>query len=109
MKQEYFEIVKLALNILLILVTVVLTPKIKEYLTQNLTDKQRQEALFWIRQVTKIAENIYKEKGQGVFKKEYVVKWLNDNKISLTEEQLDILIEMVVAEYNKQGWNKDIN
>lgn len=106
MKPEIFEIIKTALQLVLLIATGVLVPLIKKYLEQNTTEKQRKEALFWTTQVVKIAEKIYKAKGQGELKKEYVLKWLQDHGIKLSQDQLEILINLVVAEFNKNGWNK---
>jgi LL-H family phage holin len=55
------------------------------------------------------AEMIFKEQGMGADKKEYVVNFLNDmfnkNKIVITEEQINILVESAVKEM-KMNENK---
>ncbi|WP_462274264.1 phage holin, LLH family [Filifactor alocis] len=105
MKKEYFEIVVMILKLLLLIMSVVVVPYIQKYLKQNTTKEQRENALFWIKQVTKIAEEVYKSKGVGELKKQYVIEWLEKNGVRLSDEQLSVLIDMVVAEYNKNGWN----
>lgn len=106
MKSEYFEVIKLVLHIILVVITIFVMPYARKYIKENTTKEQRQNALFWTRYVTKIAENLYKQKGSGKDKKEYVISWLNNNGIKLSEEQLNVLIDMVVEEYNKNGWDR---
>ncbi len=43
---------------------------------------------------------IYKEKGQGKLKKEYVIDFLTSKGIRLTIQELDTLIEAAVLELN---------
>lgn len=105
MKKEYFEIVAMVLKFLLLLLSVAILPKVQEYIESSTTKEQRENALFWIKQVTRIAEEVYKSKGAGELKKQYVIEWLDKNGVKLSDEQLSILIDMVVAEYNKKGWN----
>lgn len=93
------------LKALLMFATVFVIPYIQVYLKSNTTKEQRENALFWVKQVTRIAEELYKVKGAGQLKKEYVLEWLNNNGIKLSNEQLSVLIDMVVDEYNKNGWN----
>lgn len=105
MTKEKFELVMMFLKALLMFATVFVIPYIQVYLKSNTTKEQRENALFWVKQVTRIAEELYKVKGAGQLKKEYVLEWLNNNGIKLSDEQLSILIDMVVEEYNKNGWN----
>ena len=105
MKKEYFDLIVIGLKFLLLLLSVAVLPKLQEYIESSTTKEQRENALFWIKQVTKIAEEVYKSKGAGELKKQYVIEWLDKNGVKLSDEQLSILIDMVVAEYNKNGWN----
>lgn len=105
MSKEKFELVMMFLKALLMFATVFVIPYIQVYLKSNTTKEQRENALFWVKQVTRIAEELYKVKGAGQLKKEYVLEWLNSNRIKLSNEQLSVLIDMVVDEYNKNGWN----
>lgn len=105
MKKEYFDLIVMGLKFLLLVMSVFIVPYLQKYLKQNTTKEQRENALFWIKQVTRIAEEVYKSKGAGELKKQYVIEWLDKNGVRLSEEQLSILIDMVVAEYNKNGWN----
>ena len=105
MKKEYFEVVVTVLKVLLLVMSVWVVPQAKKYIESSTTKEQRENALFWIKQVTKIAEEVYKSKGAGELKKQYVIEWLEKNGVKLADEQLSVLIDMVVDEYNKNGWN----
>lgn len=105
MKKEYFDLIVIGLKFLLLLLSVAVLPKLQEYIESSTTKEQRENALFWIKKVTKIAEEVYKSKGAGELKKQYVIEWLEKNGVRLSDEQLSVLIDMVVAEYNKNGWN----
>lgn len=104
MKKEYFEIVVMVLKFLLLVMSVVVVPYIQKYLKQNTTKEQRENALFWVKFVTPIAEELIKGKGKGLEKKDFVLNWLQKNNIKLTAEQLNTLIDMVVKEYNEKNW-----
>lgn len=106
MKTEVFEVVVLTLKLVLLLMTVFVVPAVRKWVLENTTKEQRDTALFWIKQVTRIAEEIYKQKGAGKLKKEWVLDWLNKNGVKLSDEQLSILIDMVVDEYNRNGWSR---
>ena len=45
MKQEYFEILISVLKIILMLITIFVMPRIKAFIDQNTTAKQRQELI----------------------------------------------------------------
>ena len=103
-----FEIVKLVLQIGLIVLTAFIVPAIKKFLAEKTTKEQRENAKFWTAIAVKCAEDIYKEKGQGKLKKEWVVDWLNKNNVKITNDQMDTLIEIIVTEFNEKGWNVPI-
>lgn len=108
MKPEVFEVIKLALQLLLVVMTTLAIPALKRWIDSKTTAEQRKEAEYWITLAVQVAERIYKDKGQGPLKKEWVMKWLSDNGVKLTAEQLDVLIDMIVEEFNKNGWNKAV-
>lgn len=104
MKKEYFEIVVMLLKLLLLIMSVVVVPYLQKYIKQNTTKEQRENALFWVKFITPIAEELIKGKGKGLEKKAFVLDWLDKNNIKLTAEQLNTLIDMVVKEYNEKNW-----
>lgn len=112
MNNEVFEIVQLVLQIALIIITAFIVPAIRKYLNSKTTKEQREEFMYWTNLAIKIAEDIYKERGQGKIKKEYVLEYLNNlnNKtLKLNNEQISSLIDMIVAEFNKNGWDKELS
>lgn len=102
MNEITMELLKLFIAILGTLITYKLIP----YIKAKTTVEQRKEAEYWLRIVIKFTEQIYKDKGsdKGALKKEDVFKWLNENGIPITESQANILIDLIVAEFNKKGW-----
>lgn len=100
MNEFTMELLKLLIMVLGAVVTYKLIPWIKA----KTTAEQRKEAEYWIKVAVQIAEQIYKVKGQGMLKKDYVLEWLNKNCIKITAGQADILIDLVVKEFNKKGW-----
>ncbi len=91
---------------LILLIICVISYYLVPFLIANTSVKQRQEALFWVNIAIKIAEQTFKNKGKGQLKKTYVVKWLKDNNIKVSEKQLNAIIDTVVEFYNKNGWDK---
>lgn len=79
------------------LVTYIVIP----FIRSKTTKEQRDNVHFWVWIAVNAAEMIYKEKGQGVLKKEYVLNFLRENGVDILEEQLDALIEASVYELNK--------
>lgn len=97
MDEGLVKIILAVISLLGVIVTSVVVP----YLKQKTTKEQRDNVKFWVKVAVTAAEQIYKEKGQGKFKKEYVVEFLNSKGIKITPKQLDILIEAAVFELNK--------
>lgn len=89
-------IVKVIIPILGAILTYLIVPFIKS----KTTKEQRENAYFWVKIAVNAAEQVYKEKGQGKLKKEYVVAFLTSKGIDITMEELDILIEAAVKELN---------
>lgn len=104
MKKEYFELITMLLKVLLLTMSIWVVPQAKKYIESSTTKEQRENALFWIKFVTPIAEELIKGKGKGLEKKEFVLNWLGKNNIKLSTEQLNALIDMVVKEYNEKNW-----
>lgn len=104
MKKEYFDLVVMALKFLLLVMSVFVVPQAKKYIESSTKKEQRENALFWIKFVTPIAEELMARKGRGLEKKQYVLDWLEKNNVKLTTEQLNALIDMVVKEYNEKNW-----
>ena len=89
-------IVKVLIPLLGAIITYLIVPFIK----QKTTKEQRENIYFWVKVAVSAAEQIYKEKGQGKLKKEYVVDFLIAKGVNITIEELDVLIESAVKELN---------
>lgn len=89
-------ITKVIIPILGTILTYLIVPLIK----QKTTKEQRENIYFWVKVAVGAAEQIYKEKGQGKLKKEYVVDFLVSKGINITIQELDVLIEAAVKELN---------
>ena len=65
----------------------------------------------WANMAVKCAEMLWTESGMGADKKAYAVQVLNEmfnkNKVVITEEQLNILIEAAVLEMNRNKVSKE--
>lgn len=97
MESLTFQIASILISLIGVLVTYLLIP----YIKSKTTEKQREDIMFWVKVAVNAAEQIYKEKGNGKLKKEYVVKFLNDIGIKISEFELDVLIESAVLELDK--------
>ena len=77
-----------------------LIPKIKE----NIGEDKFNKIVEYVGYAVNAAEQIFKDAGLGTKKKEYVLNFINGqlNKLnySITEEELDILIESAVKDMN---------
>lgn len=89
-------VVKVIIPILGAIITYILVPFFKS----KTTKQQRENIYFWVRVAVQAAEMIYREKGQGKLKKEYVVEFLISKGIGITTEELDVLVEAAVKELN---------
>lgn len=100
MNDVSFFVLKVVVSIAVSLVTVYLIPAIKSYIKTQ----QNAELLDVIMTAVEAAEQTIKGTGKGTVKKEKVLEWvhdwLNGNKIFITEEQLEQLIESAVYAIN---------
>lgn len=91
------QIGTILISLLSAIVTYILIP----YIKSKTTAEQQENIMFWVRVAVSGAEQIYREKGQGNKKKKYVLNFLADMGLKVTEEEASILIEAVVLEMNK--------
>ena len=92
-------------NVLLTLIPVlgaIITYFVVPFIKSSVSEKQLAQYKEWAILAVKCAEMIWKESGRGEDKKAYVVDFLNNmfnkNKIVITEQQMEILIEAAVKE-----------
>ena len=85
---------------IIILLGTVITYVVIPYIKAKTTEEQRNNIYFWVQVAVNAAEQIYVEKGMGMIKKKYVVEYLRNKGINISEEDLNILIEAAVKELN---------
>lgn len=98
MNEELFKIVLMLVSILATIITSFIIPFIKEKIGSERLEKYE----YWANLCVRAAEMLWKESGKGAEKKQYVVNFLNDmfnkNKVVITDEQIEILIESAVKQ-----------
>lgn len=100
MDNRLFELILALIPVLGTILTLYIIPLLKERIGNEKLEKCKE----WADLAVKAAEMLYVGQGLGEEKKAYVVDFLtkqfNENKIVITEEQLNILIEAAVKELN---------
>ena len=100
MNKILFDVLVGVMIICIILITRYLIP----YIKRLIHDSQYAELLDIIEQSVDALEQTIKQSGMGKVKKAEVVKfvtnWLNEKEITISEEQLDKLIESAVFTMN---------
>ena len=103
MKDATEIIVKIIFSIILILISTYLIP----YLKTLRDDTKWKKFLDMVYDAVDAAEQIIKEKGSGAQKKEMVTKFIKEYLekigVSVTEEELNILIEAAVKRMNDKS------
>jgi len=87
-------------TIVIALLGAIITYIVIPFMKERTTKEQRENLMFWVRVAVQAAEQIYNEKSEGALKKEYVINFLSQKGIVVTEGQIDILIEAAVFELN---------
>ena len=98
MEEELFKILLTLIPVLCTIITYFIIP----YIKTNIDSSKLNQYKEWANLAVKTAEMIWRESGHGEDKKQYVVSFLNDmfnkNKIVITEEQINVLIEACVKQ-----------
>lgn len=96
MDKKIFDLILAIIPVLCVILTSFIIPYFKEQIGNEKLNKYQE----WANMAVKAAEMLFAESGMGAEKKEYVVKFLteqfNKNKVVITEEQMNILIESAV-------------
>ncbi len=97
MNDIVFEVLKLVVMLAVLVITRYLVPWIKQKIgTDKLAEIEK-----WAKQAVLMVQQVYKE-WNGEDKKAYVTKFLKEllmaKNISITDEQLDVLIEAAVKQ-----------
>lgn len=101
MDERLFQVILTLIPVLGAIVTYFIVPFLKTKIGNEKFVQYKEWAILGVR----AAEMIWRETGHGADKKAYVVDFLNDlfnkNKVVITEEQINVLIESTVQEINK--------
>lgn len=101
MDERLFQLIMTLVPVLGAIITYFVVPFIKA----RISNEQLTQYKEWAAMAVKCAEMLWTESGMGPDKKAYAVQVLSDlfnkNKVVITEEQLNILIEAAVLEMNK--------
>jgi len=98
MDERLFQIILMLLPILGAIITGFIIPFIREKIGAEKLAKYE----YWANLAVRAAEMLWKESGRGAEKKQYVIDFLNNmfnkNKIVITEQQIEILVESAVKQ-----------
>lgn len=84
------------LELALVAIGLVITRFLVPYLKEKYTAEKVKNVYDIIVKAVQAAEKIYQEHGQGLLKKEYVVDYIKKIGITLSEDDLNVLIESAV-------------
>lgn len=98
MNDKLFDIILMLIPILGVIITSFVIPFIKEKIGSEKLAKYE----YWANIAVRAAEMLWIESGKGADKKQYVVDFLNKmfnkNKVVITEQQIEILVEAAVRQ-----------
>jgi LL-H family phage holin len=97
MDDVMMQIIKLLITIAGLAITYYLVP----FLKKKVGEKKFDEIYNLVAIAVNAAEQIFNQPNMGEKKKEYVIKFLEEKGIDITDEQIDALIEAVVYEINR--------
>ena len=96
-----FNLLKIVISIVAALIAYYVIPFLKE----KVKEAKYKDLVEAVKVAVDAAEQTFKEGGMGKLKKEDVIKfitaYLNENKIDISDDQLDRLIEAAVFQLNK--------
>ena len=92
-----YQIATLVISLIGVILTGLVVPLIKTKINKDkLTVIE-----MWVNVAVAAAEQIFSAPQQGPSKKMYVIEFLKSKGITITEQELDVLIEAAVFELNK--------
>lgn len=92
-----YQIATLVISLIGVILTGLVVPLIKTKINKDkLTVVE-----MWVNVAVAAAEQIFSAPAQGASKKMYVIEFLKSKGITITEQELDVLIEAAVFELNK--------
>jgi hypothetical protein len=97
MNNVVYQIATLIISLIGVVLTSLVVPLVKTKVNKN----KLTIAEMWVNVAVAAAEQIFSAPQQGTNKKIYVIEFLNSKGITLTEEELNVLIEAAVYELNR--------
>lgn len=98
MDEKLFDLILVLIPVIGTILTSYIIPLIKEWIGNEKLAKYEE----WASMAVRAAEMMWTESGMGENKKAYVVKFLTDmfnkDKVVITEQQIEILIESAVKQ-----------
>lgn len=88
-------------SLIFTIIGLVLTYYVVPWLKTKATNEQLTAAEMWVNVAVAAAEQLIMVPGSGIKKKEYVLAFLKEKGITVTDQELDALIEAAVYELNK--------
>ncbi len=89
-------IIEALIALLSAIITLVILPKVKSYLTAKLSAEQRENLKQWVKVAVAAAEQMYNGSGLGQEKYRYVVSFLEEKGIYVNYKEVEALIESEV-------------
>lgn len=105
---DYTEIIKIAIQLVIALITLIVLPKLKTFLDCKVDEDDLKTILEWVKIAVEAAEQIYKQSGMGKVKKEYVENFLASKGIYYDKDEIDALIESAVFNLNEERKKKGL-
>jgi hypothetical protein len=97
MDDVMMQIIKLLITIAGLAITYYLVP----FLKKKVGEKKFDEIYNLVAIAVNAAEQIFNQPNMGEKKKEYVIKYLHEKGVKLSEDDLNAIIEAVVYEINR--------
>ena len=93
---DYTAIFEAVITLIGAIITCVIIPWIKS----KTTAEQQEKINMWVKIAVNAAEQIYVGSGRGEEKKKYVIEFLNNIGVKVSEDRIDALIESAVYALN---------
>ena len=95
--------ITMIVNAVIALIAAIITTFLIPCIRSKTTAQQREELVAWVKIAVAAAEQIYKGKGRGDEKKQYVLDFLEDNGFTVNEDSVNAAVEAAVKQLNGEG------
>lgn len=89
------------MTLIISLIGVILTGLVVPLLRAKITNEKMTTLEMWVNVAVAAAEQIFNVPGSGIKKKMYVMEFLKTKGVTITDQELDALIESAVYEINR--------